>query len=173
MGVPTNESGYQRPDWDSVFDRDSTSHVLFGSFKNGKPQGFHHRPTGEVMGHARVTTTYPEHPNGVYTARVSLQGPGGKWVDKETRATMFPDDWTAAEVRSLSMTAADDAWRHDRIRTDGVWHGYATGRHAGRAHRYHIAGAFAVDAGNIVAAKSFYPAIDQPLPGVDESGIDL
>jgi hypothetical protein len=171
--VPTNASGYERPDWEAVFDRTSTAHVLLGTVKNGVPSGFHHAPTGSRLGHARVRGAYQLLPNGIYEARVSLQGPGGRWVEKSGGSKMFPDDWAPEEVRGAAIGAAEDAWHHDRIDREGDWDGYVTGRHGGSLYRYHLAGGFQVKGAKISLAKTFHPHMHQPQPGIDELGVGL
>jgi hypothetical protein len=62
-------------------------------------QGLHHRYLAHDMPDRRVGPHLDETIEGTYTARVSMKGPGGAWVEKKTISSFFPDHWTPQRVK--------------------------------------------------------------------------
>jgi hypothetical protein len=72
---------------------DSIDHILYGEVKNGKAQGFHSAPGGEVPSGRALQTTLFKDPNGVYQAKIWIKDDEGVLVPKPVLHTMFPDAW--------------------------------------------------------------------------------
>lgn len=102
---------------------DVDGHVLGGEIKpNGDVVGGHSIASGKV----RVVTGTCSTPNaqGVYKAEVEVEDAAhpGQWVRKTNNggiSTMFPDSWTAAQVKA----EIDHAYQHKTISGNGMWTG--------------------------------------------------
>jgi hypothetical protein len=76
-------------------------HIFHGEINaNGMAVGFHHRGSIGYQRHARITRmTKSPNAQAVYEAKVEIYDPHrGRWIEKLTPSTFFPDSWSRAQV---------------------------------------------------------------------------
>jgi hypothetical protein len=110
-------------------------HIFKGSINyRGELVGMHHIPSapremrvdGQVCKVEFVQTSVGG-PKDVVTARVKLVDPATGKVVREKFSTLFPSDWTRAEIEEAIRAAYADAQSHNGVDRDGRFHGHAHG----------------------------------------------
>ena len=100
-------------------------HILVGEVKNGGVNGFHHWPSGELVGGRKIIHRGPKNVKGVYDAKVAIYNPsspiGQRW--KVRFNTMFPDEWSPSKVESEIRAAYLDAFSREKITPNELWTG--------------------------------------------------
>jgi hypothetical protein len=110
-------------------------HIFKGSInRRGDLVGLHHIPSApnEMRADGRIckvefAQTSPGGPKDVVTARVMLRDPATGKVVREKFSTLFPSDWTRAEIEAAIREAYADAKRHNGVDREGGFHGHARG----------------------------------------------
>ncbi|CAO5252667.1 EndoU domain-containing protein [Frankia sp. AgKG'84/4] len=91
-------------------------HILHGEWnKRGKPVGFHSAPDGQPPTDRRITAAGTRDANGAYSAEVEFRHPTtGQWARKDVpKHTMFPDSWSADDIRTAVQSAYEKAYDRD------------------------------------------------------------
>jgi hypothetical protein len=110
-------------------------HIFKGGINHhGDLVGLHHIPSAPKQMRAdgqlcdvEFVQTSPGGPKDVVTARVMLRDPATKKVVREKFSTLFPSEWTRAEIEEVIRAAYADARRHNGVDREGGFHGHARG----------------------------------------------
>jgi hypothetical protein len=97
-------------------------HILSGQINgHGQATGFHYAGVDFVPRSARVVKAGRPDAHGVVRAKVEIFDPkSGRWIAKASESTLFPPEWTRAQLER-EVEAAYKAARLTRMLDGGSW----------------------------------------------------
>ena len=103
------------------FAKNTLEHIFDGTINGkGKATGYHYAGMTDSKGKIIGGTESKKDKNGVYTAKVKVNG-----VKKEGFSTFYPDEWTPQQVVDAINTAYDDALSNSDNPHGSLWIGYS------------------------------------------------
>ena len=103
------------------FSRHGLEHIFDGTVnKKGKATGYHYSKVSDSSGRILDGTRSKKDENGVFTAKVEVDG-----VKKEGFSSFYPEDWTPQDVVDAINTAYKDALNDKQNPRGSLWIGHA------------------------------------------------
>ena len=103
------------------FSRHGLEHIFDGTVnKKGKATGFHYSRVEDSKGQIIDGTRGKKDENGVFTAKVEVDG-----VKKEGFSSFYPEDWSPQDVVDAINTAYKDALADKQNPRGSLWIGHA------------------------------------------------
>ena len=103
------------------FSRHGLEHIFDGTVnKKGKATGFHYSKITDSKGRILDGTRGKKDENGVFTAKVEVDG-----VKKEGFSSFYPEDWTPQDVVDAINTAYKEAVNDPKNPHGSLWIGHA------------------------------------------------
>ena len=103
------------------FSRNGLEHIFDGTVnKKGKATGYHYSRVRDSKGHILDGTRGKKDENGVFTAKVEVDG-----VKKEGFSSFYPEDWSPQDVVDAINTAYKEAVNDPKNPRGSLWIGHA------------------------------------------------